>query len=150
MASEPLIAAAAFRLVNVAVGLAEHGAITVVHRRRVNPAEWFHLAGPSAGLASGMFFAKATSALMFWLAVLVAVWMTLALRLALSLAVWFAGLLCCSVRSSSTAAAPPSTSLPSGIAGRRIRSLIHISLLITFVLPRVADSHISEPHLLTV
>jgi hypothetical protein len=50
--------------------------------------------------------------------------------------------LCRPVRDGSTAAAPPSASLPSGIAGRRIRSLIHASLLFG---PQVAGSHIYEP-----
>ena len=50
--------------------------------------------------------------------------------------------LCRPVRDGSTAAAPPSASLPSGISGRRIRSLIHASLLFGL---RVAGSHIYEP-----
>ena len=65
---------------------------------------------------------------MLLLALVLAGMVTLAVRLALSLIMLFAVLLCCSVRSSSAAAAPPSASLPSGITGRRIRSLIHIAL----------------------
>ncbi len=53
---------------------------------------------------------------------------------------------CCPVRNGSTAAAPPSTSLPSGVSGRRIRSLIHASLFMFD--PQVAGSHIYEPLLL--
>jgi hypothetical protein len=49
---------------------------------------------------------------------------------------------CFPVYDGSTATAPPSASLPSGISGRRIRSLIHASLLFG---PRVAGAHIYEP-----
>jgi hypothetical protein len=44
----------------------------------------------------------------------------------------------CAVRDGSSAAAPPSASFPSGVPGRRIRSLIHASLL-------SLRSHIHEP-----
>ena len=99
--------------------------------------------------------AKAASAA--WLALVLAVRlpMTLAVLLAMSWslslsALGLAVLLVSLVLSRSAAAAPPSTSLPSGITGRRIRSLIHVALLVTFVSPRIADSHICEPHLLAV
>jgi hypothetical protein len=63
---------------------------------------------------------------------------TLALTLALTLAILAWLLRGCAVRDGSSAAAPPSTSLPPGVTGRRIRSLIHASLL-------NVRSHIHEP-----
>ena len=72
--------------------------------------------------------------MVFRLALRLAMSMTLAVWLIGALAVLFVVLLCCSVSSSSAAAAPQSASLPSGIAGRRIRSLIHGSLLALFSL----------------
>ena len=113
-----------------AVRLAEHRAIAMVHRRRVNSAQGFHLARTPTGLASRVLLAKTTTALMFLLALVGAVLVTLAMRLAWSLVVVLALLLCCSLCSRSAAAAPPSASLPSGITGRRIRSLIHIALYV--------------------
>jgi hypothetical protein len=63
--------------------------------------------------------------------------------LALSLAVLFAVLLVCLVRSSPAAATPPSAPLPSGVAGRRIRSLIHVALVSKFICLQVAGlSHL--------
>ena len=102
----------------------------MVHRRRVNSTQGFHLAGTPTGLASRVLLAKTTTALMFLLALVRAVLVTLAMRLALSLVVVLALLLCCSLCSRSAAAAPPSTSLPSRITGRWIRSLIHIALYV--------------------
>jgi len=115
--------------VKIAVRLAEHRTIAMVHRRRVNSPQGFHLAGTPTGLASRVLLAKTTPALVF-LALVLAGLVTLAMRLAWSLVVLLALLLCCSVRSRSAAAAPPSASLPSRITGRRIRSLIHIALYV--------------------
>ena len=76
------------------------------------------------------------------LAGMLAVAMRLAVLLALTMARRFSVLLIRLMRSRSTAA-PPSASFPSGVAGRRIRSLIHVALLVTFVSPQVAGF----PHL---
>ncbi len=46
------------------------------------------------------------------------------------------------VRDGSTAAAPPSASFPAGLAGGRVRSLIHASL-VNSLHPQMAGSHIS-------
>src|SRR5215469_1617985 len=146
--AESLIVAAAFGFVEIAVRLAEHRAIAMVHRRRVNSAQGFHLAGTSTGLASRVLLAKTTPALVFLLALVLAVLVTLAMRLALSLVVLLAWLLGCSVRSRSAAAAPPSASLPSRITGRRIRSLIHIALYVVSFSRGSRDSHFYTPHLL--
>ena len=77
-----------------------------------------------------MLLAKTAPALMLLLALVLATLVTLAMRQALPLIVLLALLLRCSVRSRSAAAAPPSASLPAGITGRRIRSLIHIALYV--------------------
>ena len=77
-----------------------------------------------------MFLTEAATAMVFRLALRLAMSMTLAVRLIVALAVLFVVLLCCTVGSSSAAAAPPSASFPPGVAGRRIRSLIHIALYV--------------------
>ena len=51
------------------------------------------------------------------------------------------GVLRSGVRDGSTATAPPSASLPAGLAGGRIRSLIHASLVVVLT-RQVAGSHI--------
>ena len=48
------------------------------------------------------------------------------------------------VRDGSAASAPPSASLPAGLPGRRIRSLIHASLVVILT-RKMAGSHICEP-----
>ena len=103
----------------------------MIHRCGIHSAERFPLVGTSSGFASGVLLAKATTALVFWLPLAMAMLLALPLMLPAPLAVLlFAVLLCCSVRSSSAAAAPPSASFPSGITGRRIRSLIHVALYV--------------------
>ena len=69
--------------------------------------------------------------------------LTLPLTLTLALAILAWLLRGCAVRDGSSAAAPPSASLPSGVTGRRIRSLIHASLL-------SLRSHIYEPLVLAM
>lgn len=53
------------------------------------------------------------------------------------------GLLRSGMRYGSTAAAPPSASLPAGLSGGRIRSLIHASLVVILA-RQVAGSHIYD------
>jgi hypothetical protein len=69
----------------------------------------------------------------------------LALALTLPLSLRLPLLLIRLVRSRSAATTPPSASFPSGASGGGIRSLIHFALLVTFVYPRMAGSHIREP-----
>jgi hypothetical protein len=92
-----------------------------------------------------VFLAEATSTLMFLLALVLPVLVTLAMTLALTRIGLFAGLLCCSLGSRSTAAAPPSASLPSRVTGRRIRSLIHIALYVVSFPAGSRDSHFCVP-----
>ena len=139
--------------------LLEHSSIAVVHRRGVHAAERFARGWTAASgfVSACALLAEAAStgisvlplplSLAVRLAMALAVWLaltltTLALRLSLLL-VWL-------VRSRSATSTPPSASFPSGAAGRRIRSLIHVALLVTFVYPQVAGSHIREPLLPSV
>ncbi len=98
-------ATAAALLVQVAVVVALGVAIAVVHGRGVD-------AAAGQALPSGACAMLAT----------VALGRPMALRLS--------GMLRGGIRDGSTAAAPPSASLPAGLSGGRIRSLIHASLLI--------------------
>jgi|HubBroStandDraft_6_1064221.scaffolds.fasta_scaffold04848_8 hypothetical protein len=121
----------------------------MVHRSGVDAsADGLALAGPAAGLASRRtLLAEAAGILVARLT------LTLALPLAAALTLtWATSMLwCCTLRSRSAAATPPSASLPSGLtAGRRIRSLIHVALLVTFVFPRVAGLPYLQWRLLAV
>jgi len=60
------------------------------------------------------------------------------------MAVLLPGMLRGGIGDRSTAAAPPSASLPAGLSGGRIRSLIHFSLVVILT-RKMAGSHIREP-----
>ncbi len=124
----------------------------MVHRSGVDAsADGLALAGPAAGLASRRTLLAEAA----WVLVASLALATLTLALPLTAALTLAGatsmLWSCALRSRSAATAPPSASLPSGLtAGRRIRSLIHVALLITFVFPRVAGLPYLQWRLLAV
>jgi hypothetical protein len=101
-----------------------HGCGVDAARQRIIPART-----RTSGLASTVFARALARSL------------TLPLALALAILAWL--LRGCAVRDGSSAAAPPSASLPSGVTGRRIRSLIHASLL-------SLRSHIYEPLVLAM
>src|SRR5215472_67314 len=123
--------------VSVAIVVPEYSAIAVIHRGGIYTAKRLVLARTSAlFVTAGAFFAKAPAVLVLALPLSVAVAWTM--RVALTLSLWLAVLLIGLVRRRSAATAPPSASLPSGIAGRRIRSLIHVALLVMFVSPQIA------------
>ena len=86
-------------------------------------------------VSAGAFLSKAASARMLALAVVLT--MALAMLLALTLASRCSVLLVWLMWSRS-ATATPSAPFPPGVTGRRIRSLIHVALLVTFVCPQVA------------
>ena len=135
-------------VVRIAVVVALRSAIAVVHGSGVNaPADGLALAGTPTRLASTRRTLLAKSPSILVSARALALTVSLLLPLSRSLPLYRAAsmLWCCTLRSRSTAAAPPSTSLPSGLsaAGRRIASLIHVALLVTFVFPRLAGL----PHL---
>jgi len=101
----------------------------VIHGRRIHAAQRLALPGvPSGFVASGTLLSEAASTSMLAGPLALSAGVTLAMRLPLTLARSLAVLLACAVCSRSAATAPPSTSLPSGAAGRRIRSLIHVAL----------------------
>src|SRR5580700_11381341 len=109
------------RSAGVAIVVTLQRAVTMVHGRGIDTARQRII--PAGARATGL--APVTV-------------LTRSLALTLSLTILTRLLGGCAVRDGSSAAAPPSTSLPSGVTGRRIRSLIHASLL-------SLRSHIYEP-----
>jgi hypothetical protein len=89
-------------------------AIAVVHGRGVDAAGILVL--PALALLAGPSSMAASAALLLRAAALVLILSGLVL--------WS-----CAVRGGPTTSAPPSASLPAGVTGGRIRSLIHVSLL---------------------